>query len=192
MNDSRDTPVNGAGAKPGAIPATRAALDAVLPTVYAELRDLAEKTMGANARRLTIQPTALVHEAFVRLSRERQGWADRNHFVVAAAVAMRRALVDHIRSRQADKRGGGRRTEFDIAMLEIEDRRFEVLAVEDTLRQLEAEDADAAQVAELRIFGGLSGVECASALGVSTKTIQRRWRFARAWLVAAMEGKEPA
>ncbi len=170
----------------------RSALDAVLPRVYEELRDLARKALGPESRALTLQPTALVHEAYLRLQKDRAGWVDQSHFMVAAATAMRRVLVDHIRTRRSAKRGGGRRASADAEQLAIEDRSFDVLAIEEAMRGLEAEDEDSARVAELRVFGGLSGVDCAEALGVSSKTVQRRWRFARAWLIASLEGEEPA
>ena len=167
--------LNGANANPAR------ALDAVMPLVYEDLRALAVKTMAS--RSLTLQPTALVNETYLRLTRERKGWSDHNQFMVAAAVAMRRALVDHLRRRSAAKRSHERRSNVDVETIAIEGRGFEILALEDALTTLEREDASSAQVVELLIFGGLTGAECAEALGVSRRTIQRRWRFARAWLV---------
>ncbi|MEO0651150.1 MAG: ECF-type sigma factor [Planctomycetota bacterium] len=163
------------------------ALEQVLPTVYAELRALAAHTLGPGSPH-SVQPTDLLHEAWVRLSKERQGWSDRANLMVAAAVAMRRALVDHVRRRRAVKRGGDRTRVDELDEVAIHDRRFDTLELEDALSRLEALDAEAAQVAELRLFGGFDAEECATALDVSTRTIERRWRFARAWLVDCLGG----
>ena len=158
------------------------ALGEVLPMVYRELREVAARALNAGGP-VSIQPTDLLHEAYVRLSRERHGWENRANLMVAASVAMRRFLVDHIRRRRAAKRGGNWAREDGLDELAIEDRRFDTLDVEDALQRLEQEDAPAAEVAGLRLFGGYDNAECARALDVSTRTIERRWRFARAWLV---------
>ena len=162
------------------------ALAAFMPAVYDELRELAAKTLGSRARSLTLQPTALVHEAFIRLGKDRSGWSSRSNFVIAASVAMRRALIDHIRSRSAVKRGGGKRSEADVARISVDNQSFDVLDLEDAMQHLEKLDPEAAQVAQLRVYAGMGAGECAAALDVSTKTVQRRWRFARAWLVHAL------
>lgn len=166
------------------------ALEEVLPLVYRELQDLASRAL-ANGHPLTLQRTDLVHEAYLRLSKQETGWADRPNLMLAASFAMRRALVDHIRRRRSAKRGDGVRAVDDAAQLAVMDRRFDVLDVEDALRRLEEDDTEAAEAASLRLFGGLSNAEAAEALGVSTRTIERRWRYARAWLVAEL-GDQPA
>lgn len=157
------------------------ALEAVLPIVYLELRELAVRASRASSG-ISLQPTEVVHEAFIRLSADRSGWPDRNNLMVAAAVTMRRVLVDHVRRKRAARRGGG------VAPLELDeslvmhDRRVDTLLLEEALRRLEVEDVEAAAVAELRVFGGLEVSECARALDLSVRTVERRWRFARAWL----------
>ena len=166
------------------------ALDAVMPIVYQELRALAAKTMSGSGSAPTLQPTALVNEAYVRLSRERNGWTDRENFMIAASVAMRRALVDHVRARTAQKRDGRRRSSLDVETIAIEGRACGILAVEETLSKLEREDPESAQVVELLVFGGATAREAAGALGVSERTVQRRWRFARAWLAEALSEGE--
>ena len=159
--------------------------------VYQELRELAARTL-ANGAPGSVQPTDLLHEAYVRMARERQGWDSRTNFMVAAAVAMRRARVDHLRSRRAAKRGGELRRVDALDHVAIEDRRFDTLELADALERLEAQDGDAAQVAELRLFGGYDCAACAEAIGASRRTVERRWRFARAWLLAKLSGGEGA
>lgn len=166
-------------ADPGLSPGE--ALDQVLPEVYAELRALAARTLGPGSP-ASVHPTDLLHEAYTRLSNEREGWSDRANLMVAASVAMRRALVDHVRRRRAAKRGGDRTREDVLDRIPIHDRRFDTLELEDALARLELEDHEAAQVAELELFGGFGHAESAEALGVSQRTVERRWRFARAWL----------
>ncbi|MEM8710027.1 MAG: ECF-type sigma factor [Planctomycetota bacterium] len=161
------------------------ALEEVLPLVYRELQDLASRAL-ANGHPLTLQRTDLVHEAYLRLSKQESGWTDRPNLMLAAAFAMRRALVDHIRRRRSAKRGDGVRAIDDSAQIAVMDRRFDVLDLEDALGRLEEEDKEAAEVACLRLFGGLSNAEAAEGLSVSTRTIERRWRYARAWLVAEL------
>ncbi|MGD1916201.1 MAG: ECF-type sigma factor [Phycisphaerales bacterium] len=161
-------------------------LDQLLPVVYDELRELAERTLGEKARSLTLQPTALVHEAFLKLGDERNGWSSRANFVIAASVAMRRVMLDHVRARNAQKRGGGRRADVDVVTVAVDDRAVDVLVLEEAMKQLEQHDPDAAQVAQLRVYAGLTMQEIAAATDVSEKTVQRRWRFARAWLIAAI------
>ena len=161
------------------------ALDAVLPLVYDELREIARRTLGSSGP-LSVQPTDLVHEAFLRLTREEKGWSDRSNLMVAAAVAMRRALVDHVRRRRAAKRGGDRARVDGLDRIVVHDRSFDTLALEEALGRLGQEHAASASVAELRLFGGLDSADCARALGVSVRSIERRWRFARAWLVAEL------
>ncbi|MEL6330279.1 MAG: ECF-type sigma factor [Planctomycetota bacterium] len=165
---------------------TRDALDAVVAEVYQELRELAAKTMAGSPVGLTLQPTALVGEAYLRLRNERNGWPDRENFMVAASVAMRRALVDHIRRRNAAKRGRSLRVDTPVETIAVAGREVDVMEIDELLRRLETEDAESARVVELMIFGGATSKVTAAALGVSTRTVERRWRFARAWLFDAM------
>ncbi|MEM7203652.1 MAG: ECF-type sigma factor [Planctomycetota bacterium] len=165
----------------------RGALHAILPLVYRELRELARQTLESSGP-LSIQPTDLLHEAYVRLSREQKGWSDRANLMVAAAVAMRRALVDHLRRRRAAKRGGDRVRVAGLDRLVVQGRSFDTLELEEALHQLATEHPASAGVAELRLFGGLDNADCARALGVSVRSIERRWRFARAWLVSELCG----
>ena len=183
----RDMEQDGTAEQTGAT--TDEVLAEVLPLVYRDLRELAQKTLRGPGTP-SLQPTDLVHEAFLRLTKERSGWADRPNLMVAASVAMRRALVDHLRKKRATKRGGDMARRDDVHEVAIHDRRFDALDLEDALRGLEAEDPAAAEVAELRLFGGLGTADCAVALDVSTRTVERRWRFARAWLLTALGGEQ--
>ncbi len=159
----------------------------LLPLVYDELRKLAVARMSAEAFGHTLDATALVHEAYLRLVGD-QSFDGCGHFFAAAAEAMRRILVNHARDRRRLKRGGGR------ARLELLDRVGGVaedpdlvMSLDDLLKRLRAEDAAAAQVAELHLFGGLSVEEAGDALGVSRAAAYRNWKYARAWLREALE-----
>ena len=164
----------------------RAAAD-LLPLVYDELRKLAGARMAAESHAHTLGATALVHEAFLRLVGDQQ-FDGRGHFFAAAAEAMRRVLVNHARDRDRLKRGGGRvRLELlDRAGGVAEDPDL-VLSLDDLLGRLAAEDAAAARVAELHLFGGLSVDEAAAVLGVSRAAAYRNWKYARAWLRESLE-----
>jgi RNA polymerase sigma factor (TIGR02999 family) len=172
----------------------REAAAELLPVVYGELRKLAAAQMARLRPGQTLQPTALVHEAYLKLVGEADPrWNGRGHFFGAAAQAMRELIVDHVRRKAAGKRGGGRAPEpLDAAVADIaagagdlgpED----VLAVDAALERLEAEHPRKAQVAVMRYFGGLSEQEIAEALGVTTRTVEREWRFARAFLHEVLE-----
>jgi RNA polymerase sigma factor (TIGR02999 family) len=134
----------------------------------------------------TLQATALVHEAFVRLLGDADvAWDSRGHFYVAAAEAMRRILIEHARSRGREKRGGGRQR-VPLSVVDVPasaDDPEQILAVDDALRRLEGEDPDAANVVRLRFYAGLGVEETARALGKSPRTVAREWAFARAWLM---------
>ena len=159
----------------------------LLPIVYNSLRDLARGRLRLERAGHTLQPTALVHEVFLQLfGNENIDWQDRLHFFVVASHQMRRLLVDYARARQADKREGSlQRVELEEAQAEMAPNAVDVvdmLALDQALQRLAAEYPRAAQVVELRYFGGLTEKEAAAALDVSTSTIKREWEFARAWL----------
>jgi len=159
----------------------------LLPLVYDELRKLAAARMAEENPGHTLNPTALVHEAYFRLVGD-QKFEGRGHFFAAAAEAMRRILVNHARDRNRLKRGGGRgRSDLlDQPGAAIEDLDL-VLSLNELLARLGAEDALAAQIAEMHLFGELSVEEAGAALGISRPVAYRNWKYARAWLRAAME-----
>lgn len=162
------------------------AADELLPVVYEELRKLARSRMGAEAAEHTLQPTALVHEAYLRLidgDGSRPAWDGRGHFFASAAMAMRRILVDRARARARLKRGGGRqRVELTDDMGAAQSEETDLVALDRALDKLAAYDSRKAQVVMLRFFAGLSIEETAGALGLSPATIKNEWAFARAWL----------
>jgi RNA polymerase sigma factor (TIGR02999 family) len=162
----------------------KGAADKLLPLVYDEFRALARHYLAQERANHTLQPTALVHEAYMKLvDQTRVDWQGRSHFFAVAAQAMRRILVDHARSRQRDKRGGGRaRVVLDEAVALSPQKDEDVLALDEALERLAAVDPRQAKVVELRFFGGLSVEEVAEALGVSKRTVEGDWTFARAWL----------
>ena len=152
--------------------------------VYEELHRLAEARMRGERSDHTLQPTALVHEAYLELVSDANArWENRAHFFGAAAQAMRRILVDYARSRQAIKRGGGQRR---VALEEViglaEEGCADVLVIDEALAKLGAVDAQKARVVELRFFAGLSVEETAAVLEISPRTVKRDWSFAKAWL----------
>lgn len=161
-----------------------AAAAELLPIVYEELRALAACYLRRERGEHTLQPTALVHEAFVRLvDQVRIEWRDRAHFFRTAAQAMRRVLVDHARARDAAKRGGGcRRVVLDDEVAPQARPQVDLLELDDLLTRLAALNERHAQVIELRFFGGMTIDETAAALGVSTTTVEDDWAVARAWL----------
>jgi RNA polymerase sigma factor (TIGR02999 family) len=165
----------------------RGAAAQILPLVYDELRKLAAAKMANEALGHTLDATVLVHEAYLRLIGD-QHFDGRGHFFAAAAEAMRRILVNHARDRKRRKRGGGRmRVELlDQAGSLAEDPDL-VLSLDELLTRLGREDAAAAQVAHLHLFGGLSVDEAGEALGLSRPVVYRNWKYARAWLRAALE-----
>jgi RNA polymerase sigma factor (TIGR02999 family) len=166
----------------------KAAAD-LLPLVYDELRRLAAARLAAEKPGQTLQATALVHEAYVRLVGGDEGrqWAGRGHFLAAAAEAMRRILVECARRKGSLKRGGGRaRAELRDADLVAEEAPDEVVAVDEALTGLAAADPLAAELVKLRYFAGLSVPEAAEALGLSARTAERLWAYARAWLRRAL------
>ncbi len=167
-----------------------AALDALIPVVEAELRRLARIYMARERRGHTLQATALVNEAFVRLVDARQvEWHDRAHFLGIAARLMRRVLVDHARARGMQKRGGGAfKVPLVDAMAATPAADIDVLALDRALEGLAAADPRKAQVIEMRFFAGMTVEETAVALQVSPDTVMRDWRLARLWLHRALDG----
>ncbi len=161
----------------------------LLPLVYDELRKLAAQKMAAEKPGQTLQATALVHEAFVRLSQGagRLHWESRSHFFAAAAEAMRRILVENARRKKRLKRGGAvHRSPIDVDRLPLEDRSDELLAVHEALARLEGENEAAARLVKLRYFAGFTIPEAAQALDVSPRKANQLWAYARAWLLTAI------
>jgi RNA polymerase sigma factor (TIGR02999 family) len=165
------------------------ALHLLVPLIHAELRQIARAQMRNERPGHTLQATALVHEAYLRLVRlEHQDWRDRAHFLGVAAAIMRRLLIDHARRHGAARRGGGAtHVELDeAALLAGTDRTDELLALDDALARLAALDERQARIVELRFFAGLGVEETAAALGISERTVKREWSVARAWLRAEL------
>jgi RNA polymerase sigma factor (TIGR02999 family) len=161
-----------------------AATEQLLPLVYEELRRVAAAKLAEEPRGQTLQPTALVHEAYLRLTQdEAPQWDSRRHFLAAAAEAMRRILVENARRKRSLKRGG-QRQRLDVDQLDVAASQppEEVLAVDDALDRLERQDAHAAQLVKLRYFSGFTLAEAAAALEISPRTADRLWVYARAWL----------
>jgi RNA polymerase sigma factor (TIGR02999 family) len=159
------------------------AADDLMKQVYAELRALAGRKMAVERENMTLQPTALVHEAWLRLAPEDRKWENRAHFFGAAAEAMRRILIDRARRRQAIRHGSGQE-HVDIMDVEIASPAAddEMLAVHDALEELAREDSRKAALVKLRYFAGLSIDEASEILGISAPTAKRDWTYARAWL----------
>jgi RNA polymerase sigma factor (TIGR02999 family) len=171
------------------------AAEQLLPLVYDELRKLAAVRMAGEAPGQTLQPTALVHEAYVRLVGTDQGhhWNSRGHFFAAAAEAMRRILVDRARRKKAEKHGGGRaRLDLDQVEALADAHPEDVLALDESIDQLTRHDPVCGQLVQLLCFSGLSVEQAAEALGLSRATAYRQWTFARAWLRSQITGAEDA
>jgi RNA polymerase sigma factor (TIGR02999 family) len=162
----------------------RGAADALLPLVYDQLRSLAEAYLRRERRDHTLQPTALVHEAYLKLiDQNGASWQSRAHFMAVAAKAMRQALINHALARKAVKRGGGTpvlRMSVDVPAVERSD--VDPLVLSDALQRLAALDRRKADVVEMRYCGGMTSEEAAHVLGVSLSTVEADWRLARAWL----------
>jgi RNA polymerase sigma factor (TIGR02999 family) len=163
-------------------------MERLLPVVYDELRALARAQLRRERPDHTLQPTALVHEAYLRLlAGVNLPWNDRQHFFRAAAEAMRRILIEHARKRGRVKRGGGQiRVDLSGVDLAGGPDPDQLLALDDAFRRLEQQDPEAADVVRLRFFAGLSVAETAHATGRSERTVKREWAFARAWLYDAL------
>ena len=164
------------------------ARDALVPLVYNELRRIARRCLSRQQSGHTLQPTALVHEAYLRLVRyDSIDWRDRAHFFAMAAQIMRQILVDYARKQTASKRGGNAVTVvMDEASVVAKQTSLDLLALDDALKQLASLDPRQSQIVELRFFGGLSIEETAQAVNISPATIKREWATARLWLIHEM------
>ncbi len=171
----------------------RQAAERLLPLVYDELRKLAAVRMAQEKPGHTLQATALVHEAYLRLVGEEKGqqWDSRGHFFAAAAQAMRRILVDRARQKQRPKHGGGRRrvTLDEVCSLE-ESRADDLLALDEAMDKLAADEPEKAKLVALRYFAGMPEKEAADVMGVSRATAARHWAYAKAWLYSELEDRE--
>jgi RNA polymerase sigma factor (TIGR02999 family) len=170
----------------------KAAFDKIVPVVYNELRRLAGHYMRQERPGQTIQATALVHEAYVRLvDYKNMRWQDRAHFYAVAAQVMRRILVDRARARDAAKRGdAARRVSLAEADAASNEQSADILDLDEALKELEEIDPRKSQIIELRFFGGLNIEETAEVMSISPTTVQREWRSARAWLYRAITEKD--
>jgi len=171
----------------------QAALEKLMPLVYQELRRLARRYLGRENPGHTLQPTALVNEAYLRLiDQNRVRWQNRAHFFGVSAQLMRRILVDMARARQQRKRGGAaRRVELDEALVVSKERGEDLVALDDALQSLAAMDERKSRVVELRFFGGLSVEETAEVLQVSPDTVMRDWKMAKVWLHRELSKEKP-
>lgn len=171
------------------------AADQLLPLVYDELRKLAASKMAQERPGQTLQPTALVHEAFLRLVGQapNRSWDHRGHFFAAAAEAMRRILVENARRKRGPRHGGGhRRVEADLDNFQAPAAPVDLLALDEALSRLAQEAPLRAELVKLRFFGGMTMAEAATALGISLATAERYWTYARSWLFAEMRDSEKA
>ena len=166
------------------------ALNQLLPLVYDELRRLAGRYMQSERSDHTLQPTALVHEAYLGLIDIEVSWQDRSHFFAVAARLMRRLLADHAKARRRDKRGGGLKVTLKEEMLPSPEPAMDVFALDEALKVLAGFDERKCQVVELHYFGGLTYDETAEALGLSAATVDRELRLAKAWLYRELSRKE--
>ena len=173
-----------------------AASEQLLPLVYEELRRLAAAKLASEKPGQTLQATALVHEAFLRLvpsDGEPQSWDSRGHFFAAAAESMRRILVDNARRKKTEKHGGDlQRVELSDADLVVEAQRDELLALDEALNRLAEQDPTKAELVKLRYFAGLSNVQAARSLGIGVSTATKYWAYARCWLKAEIDGTSGA
>lgn len=156
----------------------------LIPLVYKELRRIAALYLRKEARQHSLQPTALVHEAYLRLTNVQEiDWQSRSHFFAVSATLMRRILVDHARANRAKKRGDGQEViSFDDAFFATPERAPEVLALDEALDRLAKLDMRQSKIVELRFFAGMNEEETGHVLGISARTVKRDWRIAKAWL----------
>jgi RNA polymerase sigma factor (TIGR02999 family) len=171
----------------------RQALEQLMPLVYDELRRMAHNHLRRQPLNHTFQTTELIHEAYLKLAKnDAPDWQNRAHFFGVAAKAMRHILVDYARSKQSQKRGG---LQERVSLLDntavVGGRSAELLALDDSLKELELLDERKSRVVELKFFGGLSMAEIAEVLKVSEETVKRDWRFARNWLLSELDSSDP-
>jgi RNA polymerase sigma factor (TIGR02999 family) len=168
------------------------AANKLVPLLYRELRRMAASQLRRERPNHTLQPTALVNEAYLRLVDQKNAqWQNRNHFFGVASQLMRRILVDYARAQQAAKRGAGAgKVSLDEAMIVSEESAGDVLALDETLKRLADQDPQLERIVELRVFGGLSVEEVAAALSISPATVKRHWSMAKAWLTREMRKPE--
>ena len=170
------------------------AADQLIPLVYEELRKLAQWQMSAEHPGQTLQATALVHEAYLRLmeGQNEANWENRKHFFGAAVRAMRRILVERARQKAGPKHGGGRhRVTLDAGAATLDSDPLDLLALDEALTELERKEPRVNEIVMLRYFAGLSVEETARSLGISIRTVHREWSYGRAWLFEHIQGKEP-
>lgn len=159
--------------------------DVLYPDVYKELRDLAAKHMDAGRRDQTLQPTVLVHEAWLRLARQGRKWRNRNHFFATASITMRHILIDYARRKSRLRHGGGmfRITSLRLQDLAAPDPSGTLLLIDEGITELERVHPERAQVVVDRFFGGLTDEEIAQSLGISVRSVERHWAMAKVWLL---------
>jgi RNA polymerase sigma-70 factor, ECF subfamily len=169
----------------------QSALDKVVPLVYAELHRIARRAWSQQQRNNTLQPTALINEAYLKLANaENATFQDRCHFFAVASTVMRQILVNHAKSRLSGKRGGGQaKVSLDDIQPAVHQEAAEIVALHEALEALQAVDPRKSTLVEMRYFGGLSVEETAEAMGVSVSTVNRDWRLARSWLIRHMNRK---
>src|SRR5262249_19008521 len=167
------------------------ALDKLIPAVYQELRRMADRYLRSESAGHSLQPTALVHEAYLRLIDQSQvEWHNRAHFFGVAAQMMRRILIDHAKTKHRAKRGGGaRKISLEETANYTREKAAELVALDEALKELSEIDERKSRIVELRYFGGLTVDETAEVLGISDKTVMRDWNLAKAWLYQAMTGE---
>jgi len=172
----------------------RVALDRLLPLIYSELRRLAASRLRSERKDHTLQPTALVHEAYMRLVNQREvSWKNRAQFFALASEMMRRILVNHARDRAAAKRGAGaQRVSLSVAEKSFKQNALDVVALDQALNKLALQDDRKSRVVELKFFGGLTTEEIAEVLQVSKATVEREWTISRAWLYREIAGNKSA
>ncbi len=164
-------------------------MDAAVEHLYDEIKAIARGRMRGSAPAHTLQPTALVNEALLRLVGREDPWESRKHFLGVAALAMRSVLADHARARKAAKRGGGRTREpLDAAAAWFDENNLDLLALDEAMKRFAEVDPRACRIVDMRYFAGLSNPQIAEALGLSLATVERDWATARGWLRAALSG----
>lgn len=168
----------------------QAALDQLMPLVYTELRQMARRYMSGQPTGHTLQTTALIHEAYLKLAGQSDvHWQNRSHFFAVAATAMRHILVNHALARKTEKRGGNfQKVSLDQAAVVSDERYAELVALDEALTRLATFDERKSRIVELRYFGGMSLEETAEVLKISVETVKRDWRMAKLWLLSELKG----